>query len=107
MQRLNRWFLAFTLVGALTAPVIVKAGPQERREEQKERHERAENRRVYDTYRRDYHNWDATEDARYRAWLAERHRQWEYRDYDRLNKKNQREYWRWRHEQEERREGRR
>ena len=106
MQRLYRLLFSFALMTALAAPVIVQARPQDRDRDDRERRERAEhNRRVYDTYRRDYHNWDRDEDARYRQWLAERHR--DYRDIDRLNRKRQREYWRWRHEQDERREGRR
>jgi hypothetical protein len=51
--------------------------------------------RVYDDYHADYHYWDGREDRAYRAWLAERH--YEYREYARLNREEQREYWNWRH----------
>jgi hypothetical protein len=52
--------------------------------------------RYYDEYHSDYHNWNDGEDRAYRAWLAER--RWEYREYARLNRDEQRDYWRWRHD---------
>ena len=51
--------------------------------------------RVYDEHHSDYHRWNDREDRAYRMWLAERH--YEYREYARLNKEEQREYWDWRH----------
>lgn len=51
--------------------------------------------RVYDEYHADDHYWNDREDRAYRMWLAERH--YEYREYVRLNKEEQREYWNWRH----------
>lgn len=51
--------------------------------------------RYYDDYYADYHPWDAREDHAYRAWLAERHYEW--REYNRLTREQQRDYWRWRH----------
>ncbi len=51
--------------------------------------------RVYDEYHADYHSWNDREDRAYQMWLAERH--YEYREYVRLNKEQQREYWNWRH----------
>jgi hypothetical protein len=51
--------------------------------------------RVYDEYQSDYHYWNDHEDRAYRRWLAERH--YEYREYARLNKEEQRDYWDWRH----------
>jgi hypothetical protein len=52
--------------------------------------------RYYDDYHGDYHYWNSGEDRAYRAWLAERH--YEYREYARLSKEQQRDYWKWRHE---------
>jgi hypothetical protein len=49
----------------------------------------------YDVYRSDYHRWGAGEDRAYRIWLSERH--YEYRDFNRLNRDEQRDYWTWRH----------
>ncbi len=57
-------------------------------------------RRVYDPYRRDYHNWNRDEERAYRAYLAERHRN--YVTYQRQRAAERRAYWRWRHEREER-----
>ncbi len=59
-------------------------------------------RRVYDPYRRDYHAWNRDEQRAYRQYLAERHRA--YLAYRRQRLAEQRAYWRWRHEREERRE---
>lgn len=55
--------------------------------------------RVYDPYRRDYHRWDRSEQARYREYLRERHRS--YVTYQRQRVAERRAYWRWRHEHEE------
>lgn len=51
--------------------------------------------RVYDPYYSDYHDWDRNEDLAYRHWLAERH--YDYREYSRLDRDQQRDYWTWRH----------
>jgi hypothetical protein len=56
--------------------------------------------RVYDPYRRDYHNWTADEERAYREYLAARHRT--YVSYQRQRAAERRAYWRWRHEREER-----
>jgi hypothetical protein len=51
--------------------------------------------RIYDRDRRDYHNWDDREDRAYRQYLAERREN--YREYSRLNRREQNDYWNWRH----------
>jgi hypothetical protein len=51
--------------------------------------------RVYDEYHSDYHVWDRNEDVAFRAYWGERHEP--YRDYDKLNKDEQKDYWNWRH----------
>jgi hypothetical protein len=56
----------------------------------------AEHVRYYDDYRADYHPWNDGEVRAYRVWLVERH--YEYRDFNRLNREQQRDYWRWRHD---------
>lgn len=79
-------------IGALAIPV-----PQDEHEKhEQEMHER----RVYDATHKQYRNWDAREDGAYRRWLDERHEK--YVDYAKLNKKRQEEYWKWRHEHEDR-----
>ena len=50
----------------------------------------------YDSYRADYHSWGDGEIRAYRVWLGERH--YEYRDFNRLSRADQRAYWRWRHD---------
>lgn len=52
--------------------------------------------RVYDADHSDYHNWNHDEDVRYRAYLNEHHEG--YRDYNKLNKDQQKDYWNWRHD---------
>jgi hypothetical protein len=52
--------------------------------------------RVYDEYHSDYHYWNDGEVRAYRVWIGERH--YDYREYNRLNREQQREYWAWRHE---------
>ena len=58
----------------------------------------AEGQRYYDSYRRDYHEWNEHENRAYRHWLMEERRERRYREYRRLKAEQQREYWRWRHE---------
>ena len=56
--------------------------------------------RVYDASHRDYHHWDRREDASFRVYLGERHI--EYRDFNRLNAREQGDYWAWRHDHPDR-----
>jgi hypothetical protein len=51
--------------------------------------------RVYDPAYHDYHRWDAAEEAHYRIFVGERHEP--YREYRRLDRDEQRNYWQWRH----------
>jgi hypothetical protein len=52
--------------------------------------------RVYDEYHSDWHTWDHGEDVAYRRYWGERHEP--YRDFNKLNKEEQRDYWNWRHD---------
>lgn len=81
MLRMNRFAGPLLLSAAMLAP-LVGAGCAARV-------------RYYDEYHSDYHRWDAGEVRAYRVWLGERHYQW--REYDRLNRDEQRDYWNWRH----------
>jgi hypothetical protein len=56
--------------------------------------------RIYDAPRNDYHRWNSGEDRAYRAYLAERH--FEYREFKRLQPREQEEYWAWRHDHPDR-----
>jgi hypothetical protein len=76
------------VVAALGMPIASKAmsGPQED-------HDRKN--RVYDRDHKDYHNWDENEN---RAWIrfnTENHR--EAHEFAKANRKEQAEYWDWRH----------
>ena len=53
--------------------------------------------RVYDPYARDYHVWEPDEDVYYNRWLGERHL--ERREFRKLDKDRQKDYWTWRHSQ--------
>ena len=57
--------------------------------------------RVHDPYHGDYHTWDDHERAYYRQWAVETHHD-PNRDYRKLNHKDQKEYWDWRHGQPDR-----
>ena len=51
--------------------------------------------RVYDAPRHDYNRWDDREERTYRAYLLERRH--EYVAFNRLDSREQEEYWEWRH----------
>jgi len=57
---------------------------------------RADDHRYYDPYHKDYHEWNEREARAYRHWLEENHRA--YHEWAKASKREQREYWRWRHE---------
>src|SRR5437879_5666826 len=52
--------------------------------------------RVYDPYYRDYHVWVDPEPVYYNQWIIETHRR--DRDFRRRPRREQQEYWRWRHD---------
>jgi hypothetical protein len=52
--------------------------------------------RVYDPYYTDYHVWNDDEVVYYHRWADETHRD-RGRDFRRLSKDEQKEYWTWRH----------
>jgi hypothetical protein len=51
--------------------------------------------RVYDRGHKDYHDWNENEDRSYHQYLTEQHK--EDRDYSKLNRRQQDQYWNWRH----------
>jgi hypothetical protein len=51
--------------------------------------------RAYDGYYNDYHRWDDHEVVIYNQWIVETHRP--HRDFRKLSREEQREYWEWRH----------
>jgi hypothetical protein len=56
--------------------------------------------RVYDPYYTDYHVWNNDEVVYYNRWAGETHRD-PHRDFRKLNKDDQKQYWTWRHNHEE------
>jgi len=52
--------------------------------------------RAYDPYYRDYHVWSGPEVDYYNQWVVETHR--DHRDFRKLPRRDQNEYWKWRHE---------
>lgn len=52
--------------------------------------------RAYDPYYHDRHVWDDHEIEFYNQWSDETHRD-RHRDFRKLNRDEQREYWEWRH----------
>jgi Ni/Co efflux regulator RcnB len=83
-------FLNILMLGAaLSAPVAVHA--QERNAQ--ERH--AQERQYEDKVHHDSHTWNSDEDERYRNYLREHHKK--YRDFNRMNRRDQDNYWNWRH----------
>jgi hypothetical protein len=83
---LKKTFSAFTLMAALAGSVVLPAAAQAQ----------SISLRFYDRSHKDYHHWNSDEDRRYRAYLNEQHRR--YRTFSRINRTQQREYWRWRHD---------
>ena len=51
--------------------------------------------RTYDPYYHDYHTWDDHERVYYNQWTVETHH--DNRDFRKLNKDEQKQYWDWRH----------
>lgn len=98
MRREHKYVASLFLSAALMAPLGALAIP--RPQDDHERHEQEEReRRVYDPYHKDYHNWDQREDQAYRRWLEEKHES--YVEFERLDHKRQDAYWNWRHKHEE------
>ncbi|MGB7283296.1 MAG: hypothetical protein WBE13_13615 [Candidatus Acidiferrum sp.] len=81
MFRLKEYLGPLVLSAAMLAPVLTSGC--------------AARATYYDSNYRDYHHWDDREDHAYRVWLSDRH--YEYRDFKKLNKDQQNDYWNWRH----------
>lgn len=96
MRHEKKLVASFFLSAALMAPLGAFAMPVP--QDDHEKHEQEEHR-VYDKEHRDYHNWDDAEDRAYRGWLESRHET--YVEFNRLDEKRQRAYWKWRHDHED------
>ncbi len=58
-------------------------------------HDDHHDERYWDRDGRDWHEWNEREEHAWREYLRER--RWEYRAWNRCNRREQRAYWRWRH----------
>ena len=87
----HRYLNVIVLSAALTVPVALRSrepDPQDsRRDPPAVRYE--------DTAHKDFHEWNADEERAYRRYLEEHHKK--YRDFKKANKKEQEDYWNWRH----------
>jgi hypothetical protein len=79
---MHRFLTAALLSAALAVPVAIRA-------------EEHHSKRYYDQDGRDWHEWNEQEERAYRRHLEERRR--EYRNWEKANPKEQKEYWKWRH----------
>jgi hypothetical protein len=95
IQKGMRILSSMLLMGALAAPLALQA---QDRDDKHDRDDRAKNQRVYDRNHKDYHAWNDDEDRNYRQWYTQKYNGREYREYNRLNKKDQAAYWNWRHQ---------
>jgi hypothetical protein len=87
MNRAKKYLGSLFLVAALAAPVTIMAAPAPQDDR--------EHKRVYDKEHKDYHNWDDNENRAWGQFLTENHR--ESHEYAKSNKKEQSEYWNYRH----------
>ena len=98
---LRRTLSVLTVIAALGGSALLPASALAKdRDKDKEKHKgknkhRSESR-VYDRAHRDYHSWNGDEDRFYRQYLDQQHHQ--YRAFSRMNRQQQLEYWRWRHD---------
>ena len=94
MQGIPRYLASLFLSATLIVPLGMQAmSPLDDKDHDRDKKER----RYYDREHKDYHEWNEHENAAYRHWLAEERHE-KYRDYGRLQRQRQAEYWRWRHE---------
>ncbi len=62
-------------------------------------HQDTQNKRVYDSAHKDYHEWNANEDQTYHQYLKDNHKK--DHDWSKASKKEQTDYWNWRHQHPE------
>jgi hypothetical protein len=91
----RRTLSALTVIAALGGSALLPAIALAQ-----ERNRPVPDARVYDRNHRDYHQWNGDEDRLYRQYLTDHHRA--FREFSRMNKKQQGAYWQWRHEHDRR-----
>ena len=87
MHRAHRYIASLFLTAALAAPVSIMATPRPQ--------DASVQVRVYDRDHKDYHNWDDNENRAWGQFTTENHKK--SHEFSRANKKEQSQYWNWRH----------
>jgi hypothetical protein len=97
-MRICRYVGSIVLGAALIAPVGMLAGTnfQEDQHHDDKHRDNKNQKRFYDSKHKDYHTWDDRETAAYQRWATENHRG--NQDFSHLKRKDQSEYWNWRHD---------
>jgi hypothetical protein len=86
MHIANRFVASLFLTAALAVPVSMLAAPVP---------QTGVSIRVYDKNHKDYHNWDDNESKAWGIFLTDNHKS--NHEYAKANKKEQGQYWDWRH----------
>ena len=95
-MRFQKFAGSAILTLALAAPATIVAAPLP--QEVKARVDvQTSQKRVYDLEHKDYHNWDSNEDQQWKQYQSTEHLK--SRDYSKASKKQQGDYWNWRHQQ--------
>jgi hypothetical protein len=93
----HRFLVAiFVISSLLTAPVVSFAATGEHRDRPSATGHQRGARRVYDRTHRDYHVWSANEERLLQQYFEQHHMR--QRPFTRLSGRQQRDYWKWRHE---------
>jgi hypothetical protein len=87
MHRARNYVVSLFLAASLAAPAVIIAAPIPQ--------DASVQVKIYDKQHNDYHNWDDNEDHAWHQFLNENHRK--DHDFKKANKKEQEEYWNWRH----------
>jgi hypothetical protein len=83
----RRYISSLIMAAVIAAPVAIMAapGPQDAGVQV----------RVYDSGHKDYHNWDDHENSAWGVYLSSNHKK--SHEFSKSNKKEQSNYWNWRH----------
>ena len=87
MHHAHRYITSLFLAAALAAPVAIMAAPAPQ--------DASVQVRVYDRDHKDYHNWDDKENRAYGQYRSENPKV--SVDFSKASKKQQSQYWNWRH----------
>jgi len=96
-MRFHKFVGSAILTLALATPAVTVAAS--RPQDEKTHDQESQNqKRVYDSEHKDYHNWDDNEEKQWKQYQSTEHLK--YRDYSKASKKQQSNYWNWRHQQD-------